>query len=148
MDIAILQSETGGFDIALGDYDLKRDEGLRTAVLISLLSDRRASDDDVLPDGGEDRRGYWADAWPDVEGDRLGSRLWLLSREKQTADVLQRAETYAEEALAWLVEDGIASRVEARAQWVRSGVMQLTITIRRGTENLFQQNFDYELRAQ
>ena len=34
-----------------------------------------------------------------VEGDKVGSRLWLLGRSKRTADTLSRLEEYAREAL-------------------------------------------------
>ncbi len=147
MDIAITQDSNGQFDIALGDYDLTSDQGLRTAVLISLFTDRRADDDDQLPDGSNDRRGYWGDSYPDIDGDELGSRLWLLSREKQTTDVLIRAREYCQEALQWLIEDGIASTVEVDNEWLRQGVMAIYITITRGDGRLYQDVFDYELKA-
>ena len=147
MDIAITQDSNGQFDIALGDYDLTSDQGLRTAVLISLFTDRRADDDDQLPDGSNDRRGYWGDSYPDIDGDELGSRLWLLSREKQTTDVLIRAREYCQEALQWLIDDGIASTVEVDNEWLRQGVMAIYITITRGDGRLYQDVFDYELKA-
>lgn len=61
-------------DIALKNGALDTDDGLRTAILISLFTDARALDDDVLP-APEDRRGWWGDAIPEIEGDIIGSRL-------------------------------------------------------------------------
>lgn len=119
------------FDLAVADGDLAVDAGLETAVTISLFTDRRAEPDDILPDGGSDRRGWWGDAWPAVEGDRIGSRLWLLSREKQAPDVLRRAREYAAEALQWLVADGIASDVQVEAGNPRPGLLALDIRITR-----------------
>ena len=66
-------------DIAVFGADLELDEGLRSAILLSLFSDARAQPGDVAED--EDPRGYWGDAL--TEGDRFGSRLWLLERSKQ-----------------------------------------------------------------
>jgi len=120
-----------GYDISLSGPDLLADTGLRTSVIISLFSDRLAEPDDVLPDDSGDRRGYWADALASVEGDRIGSRLWLLSREKQTNETLNRAREYAEEALQWLVDDGVAQSVHVNASWVRSGMLGLIIDITR-----------------
>lgn len=120
-----------GADYALGAFGLAEDDGLETAVVLSLFTDRRAEADDVLPGGGDDRRGYWGDAWPNVPGDRIGSRLWLLHREKQTPAVLGRAQQYAREALAWLTEDGIASAVDVVASIPRSGILALEIGITR-----------------
>lgn len=119
-------------DYAIDALGLTEDDGLETAVVLSLFTDRRAEDDDRLPEPGDtDRRGWWADAFPEIEGDRIGSRLWLLNREKQTQDVANRAREYAEEALAWLVDDGIASRIEVEAAFVRAGVLGLGVAIHR-----------------
>lgn len=116
-----------GADYALGALGLAEDDGLETAVVLSLFTDRRAEEDDALPGGGDDRRGFWGD----VPGDRIGSRLWLLHREKQTPAVLGRAQQYAREALTWLIDDGIASAVDVVASIPRGGILALEIGITR-----------------
>ncbi|MCD7099126.1 phage GP46 family protein [Stenotrophomonas sp. MMGLT7] len=98
---------------------LAQDDGLLSSVLISLFTDRRADDDDTLPDGGSDRRGWWGDSFADDRGDQIGSRLWLLRREKASAEVLQRARQYATEALQWLVDDDVVKSVAVEAEWHR-----------------------------
>jgi phage gp46-like protein len=120
-----------GADYALAQLGLTEDDGLETAVIISLFTDRRAAEDDVLPGMDGDRRGWWADAYPAVQGDLIGSRLWLLAREKQIPQTLARAREYAIEALQWLVEDGIAASVDVTAEVVRTGVLGLTVEIQR-----------------
>lgn len=125
-------------DLALDGNDLQLDDSLQTSILISLFSDRRARADDVLSGADGDRRGWWADAYPQIEGDQIGSRLWLLSREKELAEPLRRAKEYAEEALAWLVTDGIAARVQVITSVPRRGVLGLTVALKRldgGLEN-------------
>jgi len=149
MDIALTYDGDRRFDLALSGADLASESGMRAAVIVSLFSDRRAERDDVLPGAPHDtdRRGWWADAWPEVSGDRIGSRLWLLSREKQTADVLQRARGYAEEALAWLVEDGAALAVEVDAEWVRAGLLGLRAGIRLADGSRWSDVFEYPLEV-
>ncbi|MEW6612713.1 MAG: phage GP46 family protein [Pseudomonadota bacterium] len=128
--------ETFIFNDALGsrcDYQLAggalaADHDIKTAVLISLFSDRRAEADDPLPDAAGSRRGWWGDA---LTGRRLGSRLWLLSREKQLREVVNRAREYAEEALAWLVEEGVARRVRVSAEILQPGWIALTVLVER-----------------
>ncbi|MCY1307412.1 Phage protein GP46 [compost metagenome] len=134
-----------GCDLALDGNDLQLDDGLQTSILISLFSDRRARADDVLPggDSDRDRRGWWADAYPVIEGDLLGSRLWLLSREKEIPETLRRAKEYADEALAWLVADGIAARVEVVASVPRRGVLGLAITVKRLDGRI--ENYQYDV---
>lgn len=112
-----------GRTVALG---LANDEPLVRAVIISLFTWRRALPDDPLP--GDQRMGWWGDSFATVAGDRIGSRLWLLSREKLTAQTVERAREYAREALAWLVEDGVAARVEVDAE--RQGLTTLALACR------------------
>jgi phage gp46-like protein len=107
------------------------DDGLDTAVMISLFTHRRAEDGDELPGQDTDRQGWWGDAYPDVPGDQIGSRLWLLRRAKTSQDVLNAAVRYAEEALAWMIEDGAAESVEVTAERVSDIVLALGITITR-----------------
>lgn len=130
-DIALRQSSILGtaprFDFAIESGDLAHDDGLRAAVLVSLFTDRRAEPDDTA--SGEDRRGWWADAWSEVDGDRIGSRLWLLARAKETATTLERARAYTAEALAWMIEDGIARAIEIEAEWAHRGMLGLRVAI-------------------
>lgn len=131
-----------GADLALEQFALAADDGLETAVILSLFTDARASNDDPLPFGESDRRGWWADAFPSVDRDRIGSRLWLLRREKQTQDTLNRAREYAEEALAWLIADGVARSVEVESFIVRNGVLGLSVVIQRPDASIAR--FRYE----
>jgi phage gp46-like protein len=109
---------------------LATDEGLDTAIILSLFTDARAKPDDATP-APDDLRGWWGDAFADTAGERFGSRLWLLGRRKQLPAVLVEAKNYAEEALAWLIKDGIASRVDVEAFIPRDEVLGLAITITR-----------------
>ncbi|MCW5760104.1 MAG: phage GP46 family protein [Phenylobacterium sp.] len=113
-------------DWAVAGFDLASGTDLETAVLISLFTDRRADPDDVIPDGSGDPRGWWGDA---LGARPLGSKLWLLERAKQTEDTRQRAQGYAEDALAWLVEDGVAAEVVVAASWQGPGFLGLQVTI-------------------
>ena len=121
---------------------LAEDNGLETAVILSLFTDRQADPDDVLPDNSTDRRGWWADAYPSVDGDLIGSRLWLLSREKQLPEVLSRAKEYAEEALSWMIEDGVADSVVAIAEKAGAELLGLTVQINRPTGTPARFRFD------
>lgn len=123
--------------------DLATDEGLETAVLVSLFTDARAPDDLELP-GETDRRGWWADAL-DQESEH-GSLLWTLDRSKQTESVRARAEQYARAALAWLVDDLVAASVSVTAEFIRRGVLALSVQIRRptGAEVAYRYNYVWQ----
>lgn len=102
------------------------DGGLETPVFQSLFSDRRARP----ADREEDKRGWWGDDHARVDGDQIGSHLWLLRRQPLSAETIRRAQLYAEEALRWLQTDGLAKTIEVTAQRVDDAI-QLTVAITR-----------------
>ena len=121
--------------------DLATDDGLRTSVIISLLTDRLADADAAIPDGTNDRRGWWGDLPLDTADDPpapdfIGSQLWLLAREKQLPEVARRAEHYAREALQWMLDGDVATRIDAVATFPQLGWIQLQITIWQGTSSV------------
>lgn len=133
-----------GVDYALVQLGLLEDDGLDTAVIISLFTDRQAEASDVIPDGTDDKRGHWSDNFPDLDGDLIGSRLWLLTREKQLPEVMVRAREYCEEALEWMLEDGVASAVTVTVTNPREGILHAQIDIAKpdGTATRYQfENF-------
>jgi len=104
---------------------------LRDAVWMSLHSDRRAADDDALPDTGGDlvyRGGWWADTY---SGEKFGSRLWLLRRSAVTSEAINQTREYAIEALQWMIDGGLAVRVDVITE--RRGIdgVAMAITIYR-----------------
>jgi phage gp46-like protein len=126
-DITVVWRPTLG----LGDWnvvgpDLETGDDLVTAVLVSLFTDGRAQDGDVIPDGSQDRRGFWGDPWL---GSPLGSRLWLIDRAKQTEAIRLAAEDFAHEALAWMVTSRIVASVDIEAEWMSAGFLGLVITL-------------------
>lgn len=137
-DIRTVWRDFGG-DWQLGGPALTVDDGLETAVVISLFTDRLAGEGEAP---SVDRRGWWGDAYAEVPGDRIGSRLWLLMRAKQTPQVLGQAELYCREALQWLIDDGVASAVDVAAEWTRSGMLGLQIAITRSAEPVAQFRFE------
>lgn len=140
-DIALLWNVSHG-DVALGATDLVTDDGLDTAVLLSLFLDRRAdADDGVSID--DDPRGWWGDTFADDQGDQVGSKFWLLSREKTVPQLLVRIKEYAEQALAWLVDDGVASSVVAQPELIDQGVVGLTVAITRPNQPPFNRQYQY-----
>ncbi|MEZ5709735.1 MAG: phage GP46 family protein [Blastomonas sp.] len=102
-------------DIAVTGGALTLDMGMRTAILISLFSDARAPDGAALPEESADRRGWWGDDFGEA-GDQTGSLLWLISRAKITAQTLNQARNAALGALQWLIDDGIASRIDVTVE--------------------------------
>lgn len=130
-----LEAQNNGLiDFAVDENgNLKTEDSLQSAVIISLFTDRRAFPEDVLPDAHagkhkitQDRRGWAGDA---LEDKIIGSRLWLLSRAKQTEETRRAAIEYAQEALQWLIDDKIATDIGITAEWHGQGRLDLKISI-------------------
>ena len=105
-------------DMTQGMYPANR---LHRALMISLFTWRRANADDVVDDG--ERMGWWGDT---LNGDKIGSRLWLLGREKLTNATVKRAKTYAVEATKWMTKRAVDA---VNVQAVRTGVYDMELHI-------------------
>jgi phage gp46-like protein len=140
IDLAVgFNAERFDFDLTLDGSgaarDLLGDDGLLTAVIISLFTDRRANADDPLPDERvgvpSDMRGWWGDFVPEEDAPyaerALGSRLWLLSREKDMDVVIARAQRYAEEAVEWLLRARRVTRITVAASRVAPSYLGIAV---------------------
>ncbi len=155
MDFALRYSPAQqGFDLQVdsGVADFAIEDTLQTAVVLSLLCDRSAQAFEVSP--GSDPRGWWADAFSSANpmdrtgADSFGSRLWLLMREKQLPQTRERVRDYVKEALAWMVEDGMALAVDALVFAPRAGwyVADVQLQLRQGSRRFrFEWNGDTQL---
>jgi phage gp46-like protein len=135
-------------DFLYSEGDLSGDPGLETAIIVSIFSDRRADDEDELPDlQNDDRRGWWGDLTlkeTNTGPDKIGSRLWLLERAKTTPETVTLAKFYIEEALQWLIDDGVAIKVEVEVErqgTVGSDVLAFNVKIHKTDGDVEAFNF-------
>ena len=112
---------------------LERDDGLETAVLISLFTDSRLSEAE-LPDGAISKRGWWGDSFLENEGDKIGSRLWaFLDRSKLDSATAAALQVRAKQSLEWMIEDGVAETVTVESTRDSEGIT-LMVKIKRPNE--------------
>jgi len=115
-DVGFFDVGTDCPDMVIEDGDLKADNGLETAALISVFSDRRVRLEE-LPSGETDQMGWWADLISEPEGDRIGSRHWILERIGKVSDATAiELESILKEAFEWMLDDGIAATVKVSAE--------------------------------
>jgi len=136
-------------DLEVENGDLAHDGGLETAVLMSLFTDRRARDDDkLLDEEARDKKGWWGDlVSPDVEGDQIGSRLYLLSQAKTIEQALILGKEYAKESLQWMIDDKVASSIKVTTERIVTkgdNWIGFNIGIRKYNEELL--NLRYEVQ--
>ena len=143
----------GDFVFSTVTNDLETDDGLATAVLISWFTDQRADDEDEIPNANNDqefidKRGWWGDLInPVVEGDEIGSKLWLLDRSKTTQENLTFAEDYGTSALQWMIEDGVIKDLTVTAERLKYNndyILALSAEIIKADNNKLNLTFDPE----
>lgn len=155
MSIAQIQQreDSAGFDL-VRDPDTGLvllsavDQDRQTALTImSVFSERLASAADELPAGTSDRRGYWGDyLLPRIQGvvDRLGSKMWTLSREKILQEVVARAEGFVVESLDWKLVTGEVITVDvtvvANGERLEVGVVETT------PDGTFENSYTFDWR--
>lgn len=94
-------------DIKKENGDFVRENGLETAVLLSLKLNARVDEKKSYKNNG-----FWAES---LIGYNIGSKLWLLNRNKITKDTLRLYEQYSKEALKWMIDEGISEKIEVAA---------------------------------
>ena len=97
---------------------------LARAVIISLFTWRRADADDQYEGP---KYGWWGDTFADPANDRIGSKLYQLLRRPITGDLMLQAQEMIEEALQWLIDDGMASSISVSVE--RYGINGLSATV-------------------
>lgn len=104
-----------GRDHAEAPGDFRCETGLRTQVIICLLTDARADPSELRQ--GDENKGWVGDSF-DLAGDErpIGSKLWLLRRSALYDGIEVKAELYARLALQTLIDQGACAKVEVTAR--------------------------------
>jgi len=135
---AQLQETNGIYDIVIDSVgDIQSKDFFDTAILMSLFCERRASSSEMPT--SRLRRGWVGNE--STPGFEIGSKLWLFEQSRLTRSVLNGLGSVAKEGLNWMVEDGIASSVDASAL-LQDGVVKLNITITRPNSTVVNRYYD------
>lgn len=130
----------GKYDIDWDDNgDRVQDDGLETAIDMSLLLDKRADESEVAQPFF---RGGW---WGSNIINMFFSKLWLVNGRK-TQDKLNQAIEYANAALFWLIEEGYASEVNSTAEFTDNGI-SLSVTITKLNDIVLNKNYELWLNT-
>ena len=143
---AVLEKRTdGSYDLQIGaDGDILTAEAFDTAIIVSLFTDARADQSEVLP--SELRRGWIGnESTPDFE---IGSKMWLFYQNRLTQTTVNGIVGAAQDSLQWLVQDSIpatdttiANSVTASGE-VTSRGLELQITIERPDSQVEKRYFE------
>jgi len=96
----------------VSDAPAPTDNGLGLLIHTSLFTDKHAHDDAVTPGGKGDVRGWWGDSFALIEGDQIGSDIWLSSRAVANQGALNDVQSRASAALKHVVDRGLVTKIE------------------------------------
>jgi phage gp46-like protein len=120
-DVALFWDQNrGSADIGIESNDIAQDAGLETAVLLTLHLDAYADSSDELPAQTTDRRGWWGDLFADVDGDRIGCKLWLLQFLKDVPTILALAPKIIRDGFQWMIDDQVAESVDVEVSTLKN----------------------------
>jgi phage gp46-like protein len=145
-DVVIIDGTTGDFvlDERTG---LQAQNPIATAIALCLLTDARASQDELRHEHVGDARGWPGDGF-DIDASRgeteLGSKLWLYRRHELVDETGRAVEDEARRALQTLIGQGLATRIDVKAtvQKAEGRILLEVAVIGRDGRNTINVRFD------
>lgn len=115
------------FDMSIDPetQDLKIENSYDTDIACSLLTDKRATQSQIAE--SSKRRGWIGDLASDLTNYEIGSWIWLLSQERLTNSIVNKAVSYGRDCLQWILDLDLATRIQVTG--ARVGTKQLNINI-------------------
>jgi phage gp46-like protein len=135
----LARTAAGGIDSGVGNGGI-----LQSAIWASLFTDALAQADDLTPDLGSDRRGWWADAGKQPV-DSMGSLLWLYRRGKRNETTRVAIQNTAQDSLQWLVTDGVVSAIDVAVTWLPDPLEGVQIVVTSTEPAAVQRNWRVDL---
>lgn len=141
VDVQLARGANKIYDCVIASNgDLATVDSFNTSLAVSLFGEKRANVSEV-PQASR-RRGWWGNETNDEIAFELGSKLWIvMAQPRKTTLNLNRAKSYAEDCLKWLVEDGFLQRVEVAASFTEIG-LRLKIDLYRSQDIIETRYYD------
>ncbi len=125
--------------------DLDQD-GIKSALAVSFFTDRRQPFSGNTPSSPDDRRGWWGDTTLEP-GDRIGSRLWMLSRAPMISKrIIPDAESMLKESYKWMLEDGVVDSMQISVTREDNYTLGISITVKKPND-IKTSKYDFLWRA-
>lgn len=138
IDAVLQRLPNGAYDIQIGpDGDILTEDTFDTAIIVSLLTDARADESEVLE--SHQRRGWIGnEVTPDFE---IGSKLWLFDQSKLTATVMNQVADAAQDGLQWFVDDDLLVAISTEVT-VTVDSIRLVVNLQRENGMVDQRFFE------
>lgn len=126
-DISLVSGQDGGITFMIENGDFKVEKGFKTSIILSLLSESRATEDQIKKT--ENRGGWIGNINSPAEGRQLGSWIWTINQMRLNTNTLNTAINYAQLSLNHLVEDGQAKEVIVSGEIVPKFGISINVVI-------------------
>lgn len=101
-----LDKSKGYYDIVIEGEDIAGTEGLDTSILVSILSDARATESEQPNELA--RRGWWGDLFNTYP---IGSKIWLATSKSLTQLTVNEINDYIKNCLQWMINENYADSI-------------------------------------
>lgn len=135
-----LNKDAGYYDISFTNGDLAKVSGFDTALQMSFMCERRASESEIKEP--RRRRGWWGNEANGFDNFEYGSKLWLLEQARATQETLNNSETYVYNALEWLIEDGHLDLIRVNAEYDSNLNLIINIEFVRRNNVVFSRSYN------
>ena len=143
-DLALYRRSSGDFDLAFDEVkgDLLTSDSLENAVVISIGTYARERKLGNVANLKPNIGGWWGDALDDLG--TLGGYLYEAFPGKLTETTARNVENLCNEAIVWMIDDGVSKSVNCVAEIAGEEKMNIKITVER-PEGEKDEAFLYEL---
>lgn len=130
VDIGLFKNDDGILDREIGpDGDWVPVYGFETATILSLFTDRRATESEIFD--AMKRRGWIGSETAVVPGFEYGSKLWLKYQARNNTDTKNSVVAAAKQALEWLVTDGYLKDIQVSGVLQSEGILLEIVFVRK-----------------
>lgn len=114
------------YDISFTDGDFTLENGLNTAIQMSIFCEQRLEDSEVTP---LLRGGWVGNVLQPIEGYQQGSLIWTKYQSNMNPELKSVIEGYLNDCFLWMLEDAIVKNIEAEVNLLANYKIQAKITL-------------------
>ena len=138
-DLRMTLTNEGYYDFSISDGDLETVSGFESAILMSLLAERRASSSEISQP--QKRRGWIGNEMNDFVNFEIGAKIWLLSQARLTQDTMNKSVDFTRDGLQWFIDDNYSERIDVSGA-IRNNSIILAIIFYNKNDIIARVGFD------
>ena len=135
-DLLLQKTDSESYDLVFDGNDLVMGDAVESAIAVSLGSEKRSSDKFSKNLGSH---GWWAENT--FDGSVFGSEIYKVFSHKIESSTMLLLKQYAEDALKWLVDDGVVDSIDVDVVAESVGAALTVVIVRNGEKSSYRYDF-------